>query len=427
MLWFMAAAVVTSSVAAASVVGVAVAGSGLADLVGLAVTAGVLAGATTALICAWLRRARARRRTGPKRTGREGTLWAWVLVLCGAVLVSVSWLAPGPGIQPELVAGAAWLERPDGSRLAYHVTRALDPSEPPVVVVHGGPGVADMAHDVPAFAGLATDRDVWVYDQIGAGASTRLSDPVQYSTARAVEDLEAIRILSRADRIVLLGHSWGARIAASYVQRHPGHVAALVFSAPGDLPTADRSQPGDLGTRLDWPQRLRLYGRLAAPRNLFTYALTAADLTVAHRFAADQEMDRRFAAIYAASTPALFCDQRLASQMGTTGVGFYAHYAPQLHPDLDDQPVDIDTLQQLRVPVLLIKPACDYLPWSSTAGYRQAFPQARFVMLPDAGHAAYLEQPARYLKLVDAFLAGRPLPLPILTGDEIPTGYCGTR
>jgi proline iminopeptidase len=81
----------------------------------------------------------------------------------------------------------------------------------------------------------------------------------------------------------------------------------------------------------------------------------------------------------------------------------------------------------IKVPVLVIKPACDYLPWSATAGYRRAFPQAKLVMIPDAGHVAYLEQPAAYLSLMRAFLSGQDLPLPTLDGTTIPDGYRGTR
>jgi pimeloyl-ACP methyl ester carboxylesterase len=88
--------------------------------------------------------------------------------------------------------------------------------------------------------------------------------------------------------------------------------------------------------------------------------------------------------------------------------------------------MSVRRLAAVKVPVLLIKPACDYLPWT-TASFRRAFPHARLVMLPDAGHTAYLEQPALYFGLVHAFLAGEELPLPILDGDTIPAGYGGTR
>jgi pimeloyl-ACP methyl ester carboxylesterase len=123
----------------------------------------------------------------------------------------------------------------------------------------------------------------------------------------------------------------------------------------------------------------------------------------------------------------LFCDKHLADHVGTAGLGYYAHYAPQLHPDLDDVPLSLDRLAVIKAPVLVIKPACDYIPWSATTGYRRAFSQAQLVMIPNAGHVAYLEQPTLYMGVMRAFLAGQPLPLPTLDEDTIPAGYRGTR
>jgi pimeloyl-ACP methyl ester carboxylesterase len=346
-----------------------------------------------------------------------------------ALALSLSWLYPGSdGVRPDPVAGIEWLIRPDGSRLAVHVTRAATATQPPMIAVHGGPGVADMAHDAPAFAALATDRDVYVYDRIGTGASTRLNDPTGYTTARAVQDLEAARVHAGASQVVLHAHSWGALFAVAYAQEHPDHVEALVLSAPADLPFGG-AQPvaGDLTTRLDGAQKTRLYLQLMRPRNLFAYALTSADARVAHDLAGDQEMDRRFAQIYRVSIPVLFCDAGLADRVGTNGLGYYAHYVPQLHPDPADEPLELGRLAMIKIPVLVIKPACDYLPWSSIAAYQRAFPQAKFVMLPGTGHVAYLEHPELYVSLVHAFLTGQQLPLPTTDATSIPDGYRGTR
>ena len=350
-------------------------------------------------------------------------------VLGCATALSLSWLHTGTqGIRPDPINGIEWLNLRDGSRLAVHVTRAARATQPPIIVVHGGPGVADMAHDVAAFAALATDRDVYLYDRIGTGLSTRLDDPKAYTTARAVADLEAVRAHAGAPRVVLHGHSWGALFVLAYAQEHPDHVAALVLSAPGELALDGAKVPaGDLTTRLNTSEQARLYLRLLRPRNLFGYALTAADPRVAHALAGDPEMDRRFSAIYRDSTPALFCDKRLTDRVGATGVGYYAHYVPQLHHEPADVPLHLDQLAVIRVPVLLIKPACDYLPWSSVAGYRRAFSQTQLIMIPDAGHVAYLEQPALYSNLVETFLSGKELPLPTLDGATIPDGYRGTR
>jgi pimeloyl-ACP methyl ester carboxylesterase len=80
----------------------------------------------------------------------------------------------------------------------------------------------------------------------------------------------------------------------------------------------------------------------------------------------------------------------------------------------------------IKVPVLVIKPACDYVAWSAIAGYLWAFPQAQLVMLPGAGHVAYVEQSTLFTDLLQAFLAGEKLPLPTIDGTTIPDGYRGT-
>jgi hypothetical protein len=75
----------------------------------------------------------------------------------------------------------------------------------------------------------------------------------------------------------------------------------------------------------------------------------------------------------------------------------------------------------------VIKPSCDYVPWSALAVYQRVFPQAKFIMVPDAGHVAYLEQPALYTTLVHDFLTGNELPLPTIEVGTIPENYRGTK
>jgi pimeloyl-ACP methyl ester carboxylesterase len=408
-----------SAASAGTVVLVAAASGSLA----LSVTGGLVC----AVAAAWTGSAVARRRhDGPQGVLTRRILGPVVVFGCIAV-VSASWLWPGLGaVRPAAAPGATWLSRPDGSRLAVHVTRAATATDPPLIVVHGGPGVADMAHDVEAFAALATTRDVYIYDQVGAGASTRLTDPDGYTTARAVEDLEAVRVATGSERVALLGHSWGARVVTAYLAAHSSRVTASVLSAPGEIPVGTGTPAGSPADRLGPRERVGLYLTLARPRNLFTYAVTAADPRVAHRLASDREMDRRFTRIYRRTTSALFCDPLLGDRLGTDGVGFYAHQVPQLHPD-KTPPVDRAALGSVTAPVLVVKPACDYLPWRFAVDYRDALPNARLVMLPNAGHQAYLEQPTGYAGVVLAFLAGRDLPLPTVTGSGIPAGYRGIR
>ncbi|WP_380168914.1 alpha/beta fold hydrolase [Jannaschia sp. R86511] len=310
---------------------------------------------------------------------------------------------------PDEIDGRLWLAGVGGTQLAAHVTRASagPPTQPPLVYVHGGPGVADMAHDVPVLAGLATVRDVWVYDQIGAGASDRLADPSGYTMRRAVSDLEAVADAATAtsghDDVVLLGHSWGAGVASVFAAEQPDRVAALVLSAPGQSPLgAAPAVSGDPTAGLSTRDTLRLYAELAKPRNTFVYALTAAAPDVAHVAAGDHEMDRRFAAVYDLTTAAMFCDPGLQDRLGVQGAGYYANQMPQLH---DRSPITVLNRQAIdELPVLVLRPECDYLTREMTTSNIQVFPQARFVVLPRAGHAAHHERPDSYRRVVASFL-----------------------
>ena len=147
--------------------------AGLTGSTAWAVVAGLLAALLVSLIIGLLLR---RDLFGP------------LMVFGLAAFFSLTWLYPGfGGVRPDPVAGIEWIARPDGSRLALHVTRASATTQPPIIAVHGGPGVADMAHDAPAFALLATDRNVYVYDRVCQRA-TQLGRIVQLRSRDRARD-----------------------------------------------------------------------------------------------------------------------------------------------------------------------------------------------------------------------------------------------
>ncbi len=130
--------------------------------------------------------------------------------------------------QPEKVTGQSFWQLATGSRLAYLKLPGAGPARAtPIVMLHGGPGIPDMVGDA-AYLGQLTSLgfDVYVYDQLGSGRSSRLADPAGHSIDREVADLEQIRRTIGADRMVLIGHSYGGALSAHYLAAHPGHVRA---------------------------------------------------------------------------------------------------------------------------------------------------------------------------------------------------------
>jgi proline iminopeptidase len=144
----------------------------------LAVTAAGVALAT--------RRLPGSRRRRARLTGFAGTALAGVAVFVVTVLLPVG----DPRLPPAPVAGQRQWALPTGSRIAYVRRPAAGRPRPtPVVFLHGGPGIADMAGDAAYFGQLTADGyDVWVYDQVGTGRSARLADPRRYTIAREVAD-----------------------------------------------------------------------------------------------------------------------------------------------------------------------------------------------------------------------------------------------
>jgi pimeloyl-ACP methyl ester carboxylesterase len=68
----------------------------------------------------------------------------------------------------------------------------------------------------------------------------------------------------------------------------------------------------------------------------------------------------------------------------------------------------IESLPAIRVPTLVVVGAND-TPFLAASDYMAAkIPSARKVVIPDAGHVANVEQPARFNQALLAFLAALP-------------------
>ncbi|HEY6739690.1 MAG TPA: alpha/beta hydrolase, partial [Actinopolymorphaceae bacterium] len=252
-----------------------------------------------------------------------------VLGLVGGVALALVLFVPTtfvstPAVAPDPVRGQRFWDLPTGSRLAYvEVPGRGERRSTPVVFVHGGPGTPDMEGDRDYVGRLAESGfDVYVYDALGSGRSTRLARPQDYSIERDIADLEAIREAIGAERLNLIGHSYGANVVAGYLATHPANVERVVFSSPGSLDPRDAS--GALATsRLDSDRRARLYAALLSPRNLLAYGLLQVNPDAAHAFATDGEMDTRLDEIYAISEPGLHCRGGLPADELPRGLGFY--------------------------------------------------------------------------------------------------------
>jgi proline iminopeptidase len=377
-----------------------------------------LGAGTLAAVVVWLLACRLLLRT--RTPWRRATARLAGVLVVATTLVGVLLPMDDPRRAPRSAPDAGTWVLEDGSELAFGVVRGDgDAEEAPVLALHGGPGVPDTAGLLDALAPLAADgHDVWAYDQRGTGRSTRLADPSGYTTALAVADLEQVRRRIGAERVILVGHSYGAYLAAAYTAEHPDRVERAVFLSPGGL--AEHGVGGRPQARLTPAQQWQVYRLLLHPRALLAYALVQVDPAAAHAFADDPELDARQDRVYAATLPALHCPGR--SGPALHGLGFYANQVPQSwqhppEPDIRARLADTD------VPALVVKGQCDYLGWEAATGYLDAFDDSRLVYLDGAGHDVHVDAPARVVEAVRSFLDGRPVPGTMTDPRRPPAGY----
>ncbi len=102
-----------------------------------------------------------------------------------------------------------------------------------LIAVHGGPGMSsDYMLSLEGLAGA--DFAVVTYDQRGTGRSSAPpADPSSYDLLKYVADLEAVRQAVGAQKVYLLGHSWGGLVTMRYATVHPGRVSAIILMGSG--------------------------------------------------------------------------------------------------------------------------------------------------------------------------------------------------
>jgi hypothetical protein len=216
--------------------------AGVAGFLGAAVVTAWIpllcaAGLTLLGVVAWLLAWPAFALLDVRRRRRSATVLAVVTAVAVAGIAAATVFRPGP--HPAAApppAGVRFWDLPTGSRIAYvHAPASGTPRPAPVLFLHGGPGTP--GEGVPAAGALlaADGFEVYAYDQLGAGRSTRLADVTGYTVARQVADLEAIRVELHAEHVILIGQSWGGSLAAQYLAAYPQHVARAVFTSPGPI------------------------------------------------------------------------------------------------------------------------------------------------------------------------------------------------
>jgi len=132
----------------------------------------------------------------------------------------------------------------------------------PLVLLSGGPGF-DVDYMQPVADFLPAGYQPILLEQRGTGRSRVPKMTAENMTLRVVvEDLEALRVHLKQERLLLVGHSWGGMLAMAYAAAHPDRIDRMILIGSGG-PTLEfaerfndnitaRLRPEDLEARRNW-------------------------------------------------------------------------------------------------------------------------------------------------------------------------------
>ena len=236
----------------------------------------------------------------------------------------------------------------------------------PLVLLHGW-GVSSELF-VPILDALQQGRRLIVPDLPGFGATPE--PPAPWSVHEYAAWCFALLNRLGIETFDLVGHSNGGRIGIAMAATYPGRVSRMVLA-------------GAAGIRS--PQTLRGRARVRSYK-LLRAAERSVAMPAAIRRAAGRRADQRGSADYRAATGVM---------RGTL--------VRLVNEDLRT------LLPRIHVPVLLIWGDQDTeTPLDDGRLMERLIPDAGLVVFEGAGHYAYLEQLARFCRIVEVFLGGDP-------------------
>lgn len=234
----------------------------------------------------------------------------------------------------------------------------------PLLLLHGWGASAELF--APLFDRLQPGRRLIAPDLPGFGATPE--PPAAWSAHEYAAWTVALLDRLGVERCDLIGHSNGGRIAIVLAAEHGARVRRLVLTASAGI----RARQG-MRDRL----RVRVYKALRR-------AERAPVLPAAARQAARRRADRRGSADYRAAS-------------GTMRATLVRLVTEDLRP----------LLPHVAAPTLLIWGDHDTeTPLHDAREMERLIPDSGIAVFEGAGHYAYLEQPARFTRVVDVFLAG---------------------
>jgi proline iminopeptidase len=259
---------------------------------------------------------------------------------------------------------------------------------PRLLVLHGGPG-AHHDYLLPQMLQLADSYESVFYDQRGGGRS-KTDDRTPITWRTHVEDLDRVIGELRLDPVTIVGYSWGGLLAVLYsIEAAAGRTrhrpVRLVLIDPAPVTRAYRE---DFEREFLRRQSEAAVGKLRA--DLASSGLRERDPDAYRQRAFELSVAGYFADPAATHDLTPFRVTGRVQQSVWESLGDYNLLAP-------------GQLDSIVVPTLIVHGRQDPIPLASSEAAANAM-GAKLVVIENAGHVPYVEQPQALFTAVRDFL-----------------------
>ena len=275
------------------------------------------------------------------------------------------------------------------SRHQIYWEESGNPRGVPVIFLHGGPGAgATPAHRRffdPSFYRIV------ILDQRGAGRSLPHGEIVDNTTPLLVEDIEAVRKHRGIDQWHVFGGSWGSTLALAYAEAYPAHVRGLILRG---IFLCRKSEIDWFlyGIRNVFPEAWRAFSGFLPPTErgdlLESYYRRLIDPDPAVHMPAARAWSVYEGAcstlLPSPETITAFGEDRMALGLARIEAHYFRHgiFLPE-NSLLDN----VDRIR--RIPATIVQGRYDMVcPTVTADDLTRAWPEADYVIVPDAGHSA---------------------------------------
>lgn len=299
-----------------------------------------------------------------------------------------------PSVLPQLfppIEAYATHQLPVSPLHTLYVEESGNPHGQPVVFVHGGPGGGCE----PWYRQFFDPRRyrIVLFDQRGCGRSTPHAELRENTTWDLVADMERIRQHLAIERWVVFGGSWGSTLALTYAQAHGSRVIGLILRGIFLLRRAEIEWFYQSGASWLYPDAWQAYlqhipvderhDMVAA----YYRRLTSGDIAVRRAAARVWSLWEGATSklIPSAAATLRFGEDRFAEAFARIECHYFQHAG---FFERDDQLL-ANAARLHPIPGVIVQGRYDVVcPMRSAWELHQAWPQAEFQVIADAGHAA---------------------------------------